>query len=105
VGGFDEAIPSLYAKGLPTGEIQAHLADVYGAQVSRDLVSKVIDAVVENMTVWRNRPLGRRQFPVIVALVVKVRDGPVAGDRLRTRGHPAGVAVHDLEQIRDASRQ
>jgi putative transposase len=79
VGGFDEAILSLYAKGLTTGEIQAHLADVYGAQISRDLVSKVTDAVVEDMTAWRNRPLDR-VYPVIFidALVVKVRDGQVA---------------------------
>jgi putative transposase len=44
VGGFDEAIISLYGKGLTTGEIQAHLHDVYGADISRELVSKVTNA-------------------------------------------------------------
>ena len=79
VGGFDEAILSLYAKGLTTGEIQAHLSDVYGAEVSRDLISRVTDAVLEDMSAWRNRPLDRI-YPVIFidALVVKVRDGQVA---------------------------
>jgi transposase-like protein len=79
VGGFDEAVLSLYAKGLTTGEIQAHLADVYGTQVSRDLISRITDAVVEDMTMWRNRPLDRI-YPVVFidALVVKVRDGAVA---------------------------
>jgi putative transposase len=79
VGGFDEAILSLYAKGLTTGEIQAHLADVYGAEVSRDLISRVTDAVIEEMTTWRNRPLDRI-YPVVFidALVVKVREGQVA---------------------------
>jgi len=60
-------ILSLYAKGLTTGEIQAHLAEVYEADVSRDLVSKVTDAVNEDLVAWRNRPLDRGQFPVIVA--------------------------------------
>jgi putative transposase len=50
---------SLYAKGLTTGEIQAHLAEVYGAEVSRDLVSRVTDAVTEELAAWQNRPLDR----------------------------------------------
>jgi transposase-like protein len=67
VDGFDEAILSLYAKGLTTGEIQAHLADVYGADVSRELISKITDAVNEELVAWRNRPLDRRRFPTVVA--------------------------------------
>jgi putative transposase len=79
VGGFDEAIISLYAKGLTTGEIQAHLHDVYGAEISRELVSKVTDAVNDELASWRNRPLDR-VYPVVFvdALVVKIRDGAVA---------------------------
>ncbi|MCX9193859.1 hypothetical protein C3Y87_21265 [Carbonactinospora thermoautotrophica] len=50
--GFDEAITSLYAKGLITGEIQAHLHDIYEVEVSRDLVSKVTEAVTEQITEW-----------------------------------------------------
>ena len=79
VGGFDAAILSLYAKGLTTGEIQAHLAEVYGAEVSRDLISRVTDAVNEELAAWRNRPLDR-VYPVVFvdAIVVKIRDGAVA---------------------------
>jgi transposase-like protein len=77
--GFDEAIISLYAKGLTTGEIQAHLHEIYGAEVSRELVSKVTDAVVGELTEWQNRPLDA-VWPVIFidAIVVKIRDGVVA---------------------------
>ena len=71
VEGFDEAIISLYAKGLTTGEIQAHLADVYQAEVSRDLISRVTDKVVEELATWQSRPLDRRRFLLIDALMVK----------------------------------
>ena len=47
-----EAIISLYAKGLTTGEIAAHLAEIYGTQVSRELISKVTDKVVDELTAW-----------------------------------------------------
>jgi transposase-like protein len=79
VGGFDEAIISLYAKGLTTGEIQAHLAEIYGADVSRDLISRVTDAVVDELAAWQSRPLDRI-YPVVLidAIHVKIRDGQVA---------------------------
>jgi transposase-like protein len=78
VNGFDEAIISLYAKGLTTGEIQDHMEDVYGADVSRDFISKVTDAVNDELVAWRNRPLDR-VYPVLFvdAIVVKIRDGQV----------------------------
>lgn len=77
--GFDEAVVSLYAKGLTTGEIQAHLKEIYGADVSRELVSKVTDAVVGELSEWQNRPLDPI-WPVLFidAIVVKIRDGAVA---------------------------
>ena len=59
VQGFDEAIISLYAKGLTTGEIAAHLAEICGTQVSRELISKVTDKVVDVLAAWQNRPLDR----------------------------------------------
>jgi Transposase, Mutator family len=49
VEGFNEAIVSLYAKGPTTGDIRAHLAEIYGVEVSRDLVSKVTDAVADEL--------------------------------------------------------
>jgi putative transposase len=70
---------SLYAKGMTTGDIQAHLAEIYGTDISRDTISRITDAVVEDMVVWQNRPLDR-VYPVILidAIVVKIRDGQVA---------------------------
>jgi len=82
LAGFDAAVVSLYAKGMTTGDIANHLADVYGTEVSRELVSKVTDAVVEEMGQWQNRPLDAC-YPVVLidAIVLKVRDGQVATDR------------------------
>lgn len=57
LAGFDDAVISLYAKGMTTGDIANHLADLYGTEVSRDLVSRVTDAVLEDMHTWQNRPL------------------------------------------------
>lgn len=78
VTGFDEAIISLYAKGLTTGEIAAHLGEIYGTTVSRELISKITDKVVDELTAWHNRPLDR-VYPVIFvdAIHVKIRDGQV----------------------------
>jgi transposase-like protein len=56
VEGFDEAIISLYANGLTTGGIRAHLAEIYGVDVSRDLISRVTDKVVEELTSWQSPP-------------------------------------------------
>lgn len=53
VEGVDEVIVSLYAKGLTTGETRAHLAEIYQVEVSRDLISRVTDKVVEEMEAWR----------------------------------------------------
>lgn len=79
VGGFNEMILSLYAKGLTTGEIQAHLAEIYEAEVSRELISKVTDAVNDELTGWRNRPLDRVYAVCFIdAIVIKIRDGAVA---------------------------
>jgi putative transposase len=57
LGGVDEMVISLAAKGLTTGEISAHLAEVYGAEVSRQTISTITDKVVEGMVEWQNRPL------------------------------------------------
>jgi putative transposase len=57
--GIDAIVLSLTARGLTTGEIAAHFAEVYGAKVSKDTISKITDKVVEEMTEWRNRPLDR----------------------------------------------
>src|SRR5215218_11098678 len=77
--GVDELVISLVAKGLTTGEVQAHLGEVYGAEVSRETISKITDGVLERMAEWQGRPL-ERVYPVLFidAIFVKVRDGQVA---------------------------
>jgi putative transposase len=79
LSGVDELVISLSAKGLTTGEVQAHLAEVYGAQVSRQTISTITDKVVEGMVEWQNRPLDP-VYPVVFidAIHVKIRDGKVA---------------------------
>ena len=69
---------SLTAKGLTTGEVAAHFADVYGATVSKDTISRITDKVVGEMTDWCNRPL-EPVYPVVFidAILVKIRDGQV----------------------------
>jgi putative transposase len=76
--GVDQIVLSLSARGLTTGEISAHFAEVYGASVSRETISKITDQVLEEMGAWMNRPLDEA-YPVIFidAIVVKVRDGQV----------------------------
>jgi putative transposase len=77
--GVDEMVISLAAKGLTTGEICAHLAEVYGAEVSRQTISTITDKVIEGMVEWQNRPLDP-VYPVVFidAIHVKIRDGQVA---------------------------
>jgi putative transposase len=77
--GLNANVLSLYAKGLTTGEIQAHLLEIYGTELSRDTISKITDAVIEEMLAWQNRPLERVYAVVLIdAIVVKVRDSQVA---------------------------
>jgi putative transposase len=79
LSGVDEMVISLAAKGLTTGEISAHLAEVYGAEVSKTTISTITDKVVEGMSEWQNRPLDP-VYPVVFidAIHVKIRDGQVA---------------------------
>jgi transposase-like protein len=74
----DAVVLSLYARGLTTGEISAHFAEIYGASVSKDTVSRITDRVVEDMQAWASRPLQRMYAAVFIdAIMVKVRDGQV----------------------------
>jgi len=77
--GVDEMVISLVARGMSTGDVQAHLAEVYGTSVSRQQISSITDAVVEKMAEWQNRPLDA-VYPVVFidAINVKIRDGQVA---------------------------
>jgi putative transposase len=79
LSGFNEQVLSLYARGMSVRDIRSHLAKLYGVEVSPDLISKVTDAVAEEITTWQNRPLDP-MWPVVYidALWIKVRDGKVA---------------------------
>ena len=57
LNGVEEIVLSLYAKGLTTGEISAHFAEIYGASVSRETISRITDTVIEEMNEWATRPL------------------------------------------------
>ena len=68
----------LYAAGLTVRDIRAHLEDVYGLQVSPDLISRVTDAVLDEVREWQSRALDR-MYPIVIfdALRVKIRDAPL----------------------------
>ena len=77
--GFNERIIALYARGMTTRDIRAHLREMYDVDVSADLISRVTDGVLEELQEWQSRPLDT-VYPVVFidALMVKVRDGVVA---------------------------
>lgn len=96
VGQIDDMILSLYAKGMTTRDIKQHLAEVYDAHVSPELISTVTDVVKDEIETWANRPLDR-VYPILYidALVVKIRtDGRVAN-------RPAYIAMGvDVEGVK-----
>ena len=73
--GFDEKIVSMYARGMSTREIVGHLHDLYGIDVTPDLISTVTDAVVDEVATWQQRPLDP-VYPLVFfdAITVKIRD-------------------------------
>ena len=75
----DEIVLSLYAKGMTSGDISAHFAELYGSSISKETVSRITDKVVAEMQEWANRPLDPVYVAVFIdAIHVKVRDGQVA---------------------------
>ena len=83
--GFDDKIISMYSRGMTTREIEGHLKEMYGVEVSPTLISNVTEAVMEEVKTWQNRPLDE-VYPILYmdALRVKVRDG----------GHILNKAIH-----------
>jgi len=83
--GFSDKILSMYARGMTTREIGAHLKEIYGTEVSPQFITSVTDAVVETLETWRNRELDT-VYPIVFfdAIVVKVRDN----------GHVAKKAIY-----------
>ncbi len=77
--GLTGNVISLYAKGMTTGDIQAHLAEIYDTEISRETISKITDAIVEDMVAWQNRPLDPIYAVLLIdAIVIKVRGSQVA---------------------------
>jgi transposase-like protein len=92
----DAIVLSLYARGLTTGEISAHFAEIYGASVSKDTVSRITDKVVEDMQAWSARPLQPVYAAIFIdAIMVKVRDGQVGN-----QPYYAAIGI-DLDGHRD----
>lgn len=83
--GFDDKIISMYARGMSTREIAGHLRELYGIDVSPDMISTVTDAVIDEVAAWQNRPVDA-VYPIVFfdALRVKIRD----------EGHVRNKAVH-----------
>lgn len=96
VGGLDEMIISLYAGGMTVRDIQTHLARTIGTELSPETISKITDAVLDEVAAWQSRPL-EELYPVIFldALVVKVRDG----HQVRNKAAHIAVGV-DLDGIK-----
>lgn len=77
--GLSGNIISLYAKGMTTGDIQTHLAEVYGTDVSRETISKITDQVLDDMQAWQHRPLDIVYAVLLIdCIVVKIRGSQVA---------------------------
>jgi len=83
--GFDDKIISLYARGMTTREIQGHLEEIYGVDVSPSLISSVTDAVAEEVKNWQNRPLDAL-YPIVYMDAVRVK--------VRDNGHVSNKAVY-----------
>ena len=79
LGSIEDIVLSLSARGMTHGDISAHLADVYGSEVSKTTISTITDKVLDGMAEWQNRPLDP-VYPVVFidCIHVKVRDGQVA---------------------------
>ncbi|SDB80408.1 Transposase (or an inactivated derivative) [Raineyella antarctica] len=79
LGSIEDVVLSLSARGMTHGDISAHLADVYGSQVSKTTISTITDKVLDGMAEWQGRPLDP-VYPVVFidAIHVKIRDGQVA---------------------------
>ena len=74
--GFDDKILALYSRGLSVRDIRAHLQEIYGVEVGRDLISRVTDAVMDDVREWGKRPL-EDIYPIVFldCMVLKIRDG------------------------------
>ena len=91
--GFDDKIISMYARGMTVREIQGHLEEIYGIEVSPDLISSVTDAVLEEAREWQNRPL-ESLYPLVVFDALRVNNS----------GRWAGAQQGGLSRLGRAAR-
>jgi transposase-like protein len=107
VGQIDELVLSLYARGMSTRDIEAHLREVYGVQASRELISNVTDVVADEVENWRNRPVDE-VYPIVYidGIRIRVRDkGAVTvkvahlavGVDVEGRKHALGIWIAEAE--------
>lgn len=107
LGQIDEMILSLYARGLTTRDIEAHLLEVYGVKASRELISNVTDVVNDEVEIWRNRPVDE-VYPIVYVdgIRIKVRDKGavttkvahlVVGIDVEGRKHALGLWIAEAE--------
>jgi putative transposase len=82
--GFDERIVSMYARGMSTREIQGHLREIYGLDISPDLVSAVTDAVLDGVTEWQNRPL-EALYPLVFLDAIRIAYSDETSHRFRSK--------------------
>jgi putative transposase len=110
LGQIDDIILSLYARGMTTRDIQAHLKEVYGADTSPELISRITDVVHEEIVGWQTRPVDA-VYPILYidALVVKIREGGVVDNRaahlvvgvdMEGFKHVLGIWIQDKEGAR-----
>jgi putative transposase len=110
LGQIDDMILSLYARGMTTRDIQAHLKEVYGADTSPELISRITDVVHEEIVEWQTRPVDP-VYPILYidALVVKIREGGVVDNRaahlvvgvdMEGFKHVLGIWIQDKEGAR-----
>jgi putative transposase len=107
LGQIDEMILSLYARGMTTRDIEAHLREVYGVNASRELISNVTDVVADEIELWRNRPVDE-VYPIVYidGIRIRVRDKGavtvkvahlVIGVDVEGRKHALGVWIAEAE--------
>ena len=96
--GFDDKIISMYSRGMTVRDIQDHLKDIYGTEVSHDLISSVTDKIIEEVKMWQNRPL-ENVYPIIFmdAIFIKVReDGHIQNKAVY---FALGVTLEGLKEL------
>ncbi len=96
--GFDDKILSMYARGMTTRDIQSHLHELYGTEVSPSLISRVTDAVIDELKEWQSRQLDP-VWPIVYldALVLKVRDQGVV--RNKSAYLAVGVNIRGKKEV------